>query len=532
MLDLHMYITLCAGDVCAHVCTYCACAYSMFAVSINQLVHADTRVSMATTAINSDRVNNFTSAAPLVDRCDMATSILPSPIRLSPMDRWANLSPAKRIAISPSHNQRPSTCLSVDLVDVESGAGLMSIDGQGEEEGSLVSLLRSVPEKKTSPNLKKFMLYPTLVEVYASLRSGEPLPARIAELLEDRSTKRRVYQTLFEVMHRKFAPTHTWLQLHTPVIHDTESSACMQHNNFHLLFAHFADHSIIEEMLIESGFYSRHFDVRSYLCGCLLYPTSDTKPYSNVFVYWSSAGAWAAYIQSLCPPPSLANLVLPGLSLCVPSLFTRRDTALCVQVCKINMHTTSPLQLHSHNLLVLVMAYELQQERFNLKLPRGDIDKIAPEVVKVGQALWQHKVKLSATIARMRVKADAQSITDLIPNPTVRRRYQASLRQPCYARVNMGKVEDINKEVISVLESSGYTRVTTWEQLQQQTKAVKQLRRDLLQFSADCRGTLDCIDLVKDGYIILQVQLSIKGVNLVVLIISDSSIYLHLFWFT
>lgn len=163
------------------------------------------------------------------------------------------------------------------------------------------------------------------------------------------------------------------------------------------------------------------------------------------------------------------------------------------------------MQLHSHDLLVLVMAYEFQKERFNLKLPRDDLDKIAPEVVKVGQALWHHKVKLSATLARMRVKSDAQSITELIPNPNVRETYQNSLKQPCYARVNKNKVENPEEEVISVLQSLGYTKVTTGEQLLQQKKSVKQLRRDLLQFSADCRGTLDCIDLVKDGYIILQV---------------------------
>ena len=164
-----------------------------------------------------------------------------------------------------------------------------------------------------------------------------------------------------------------------------------------------------------------------------------------------------------------------------------------------------PLKLHSHNLLVLVMAYELQKERFNLKLPRDDLDKIAPEVVKVGQALWNHKVKLSATLARMRVEGNAQSITELIPNPNVRERYRNSLKQPCYARMNRDKVEDPGEEVISVLQSLGYTKVTTWGQLLQQKKSVKQLRRNLLQFSADCRGTLDCIDLVKDGYIILQV---------------------------
>lgn len=137
----------------------------------------------------------------------MATSVLPSPIRMCAMDR-CDLSPAKRIAIGPSQNQRPSKCSSVDLVDTDSSTSSLSTDGLGEDE-SLVSLLRSVPQKEVSPYLRRFTLYPTLVEVYASLSNGEPLPAHTAETLEDRSTKRRVYQTLFEVMLRKSAPRHS-----------------------------------------------------------------------------------------------------------------------------------------------------------------------------------------------------------------------------------------------------------------------------------------------------------------------------------
>ena len=163
-------------------------------------------------------------------------------------------------------------------------------------------------------------------------------------------------------------------------------------------------------------------------------------------------------------------------------------------------------QLHSHRLLVLIMAYDLQKERFTLRLPRDDVDQIPGSVVKVAQALWQHKVKLSATLARMRVKQNAQSVTQLIPNPDIRERYQNALREPCYARVNLIKVDDIQAEVLSVLCDNDYTLVTTQEEFEQQKRTFRHLHRDLLEFSADCRGTLNCKDLVKDGYIILQVH--------------------------
>ena len=138
----------------------------------------------------------------------MATSILPSPMRLCPMDR-CDLSPAKRIAIGPSQHQRPSKCSSVEVVDVESSTSTLS-EADGQDHDSLVSLLRSVPQKDSSPSpvLKRFQMYPTLVDVYSSLSSCEPLSAQTAELLEDRSTKRSVYQVIFEVMHRK-CPVYT-----------------------------------------------------------------------------------------------------------------------------------------------------------------------------------------------------------------------------------------------------------------------------------------------------------------------------------
>lgn len=149
----------------------------------------------------------------------MATSILSTPMRLCPMDR-CDLSPAKRIAIGPSQHQRPSKCSSVEIVDVESSTSTLS-ESDGQDHDSLVSLLRSVPQKDCSPSpvLKRFQMYPTLVDVYSSLSSSEPLPAQTAELLEDRSTKRSVYQVIFEVMHRKW-PVYTCSHFSCIHLHD------------------------------------------------------------------------------------------------------------------------------------------------------------------------------------------------------------------------------------------------------------------------------------------------------------------------
>ena len=140
----------------------------------------------------------------------MATSVLPSPIRLCPMNR-CDLSPAKRIGIQ--RDRRNSQTKQPSVVDIESSTSFsLAIEGEEESE-SLISLLRTIPQRKDSPNLKRFQVYPTLVEVYSSLKSGQPLPAHTLKQLEDRATKRRVYQMLFEVMHCKFSTRggYVWL---------------------------------------------------------------------------------------------------------------------------------------------------------------------------------------------------------------------------------------------------------------------------------------------------------------------------------
>ena len=155
---------------------------------------------------------------------------------------------------------------------------------------------------------------------------------------------------------------------------------------------------------------------------------------------------------------------------------------------------------------MLVVLYDFQRSKFTHKLPRSNtVDKLPPTVVKVAQALWQHKVKLSAALARMRVRENAQFLTQLIPNLETRKRYERSLIEPIYARVNLLKVTNVHGTVVSKLCDEGFTLVNSKDQLEHHTKAVCLSRKDLLVFSPDCRSCLDNHDLVKEGYLIIQV---------------------------
>lgn len=162
------------------------------------------------------------------------------------------------------------------------------------------------------------------------------------------------------------------------------------------------------------------------------------------------------------------------------------------------------LQLHNYADLVLVMAYEFQSERFSLRLPREGADILPPEVIRVAVALWSHKVKLGATLARMRVKQNAITVSQLIQDPQIRLRLQSAEHLYCSARVNSVKVKNVHDEIIPKLQSRGVSLVQTCQALH--NMSVYQPRKDLLVFSADYRPSLYANSLVEDDILVLQVR--------------------------
>ena len=157
------------------------------------------------------------------------------------------------------------------------------------------------------------------------------------------------------------------------------------------------------------------------------------------------------------------------------------------------------------------MAYDFQKERFKLRPPRDSYGKLPETVLRVAEALWKHKVKLNATMARMRVKANALAISQLIPESSTRQKYEQTRNQPFYARVNLLKVGSIQSDVIiaKLCCSEGLAVVNTEDQLLVRRKVVYQHhgdQRDLLAFSSDCRGFLGDHELVKEGCLVLQVR--------------------------
>lgn len=161
------------------------------------------------------------------------------------------------------------------------------------------------------------------------------------------------------------------------------------------------------------------------------------------------------------------------------------------------------------------MLFDFQSSKFTLRLRPDEMGSVLPTTAKVAEALWNHRTKLNATLARMRVERDANCISQLISNPAIRKTYEANQLYPCYARVNSIKVRDVQTEVVNQLLNAGFMLVDDESDLGKYSyRSVCVLQKDLLAFSTGCRGTLDTHELVESGCLVLQVSiLRVSGVN-------------------
>lgn len=158
--------------------------------------------------------------------------------------------------------------------------------------------------------------------------------------------------------------------------------------------------------------------------------------------------------------------------------------------------------LHSHEALVHVIAYDFLKSKFAIRLPPPG--KSPPLVLRCADALRKHSIKLNATVARLRVKTDAKTLTELLPRDA-REKYLRALHHPHYARVNMAKVENVSSEVIARLTTDNkLSQVHSIDQLASSTGAFFHGWKDLVAFSPDCRGKMDDHPLVHGGQLILQ----------------------------
>lgn len=155
------------------------------------------------------------------------------------------------------------------------------------------------------------------------------------------------------------------------------------------------------------------------------------------------------------------------------------------------------------------MAFDYQDRKFSLKLPSTCSENIPSAVVRVGEALHRHRVRLNAALARMRVKSTAQTTSQLMPEASYLK-YRAVVTEPFYVRINSRRAGNIHTEVVSVLCSDGFKLCRSGrEELQNGGKSFCQMDRHLLAFSPDARETILQHRLLKNGCLVQQVYIHV-----------------------
>lgn len=150
------------------------------------------------------------------------------------------------------------------------------------------------------------------------------------------------------------------------------------------------------------------------------------------------------------------------------------------------------------------MAYDYQDKKFTLKVPLDNQKTIPRLVLKIGEALLKHRVKLNAELARMRVKSNAKSTTQLL-SETSYSHYQETMTWPYFARVNRSKVHNIHTEIVTSLQIDGFKICSNKDEVVNSNRGFCHLQRNLVAFSADTKESLEEHHLFKEGYLVPQV---------------------------
>lgn len=143
------------------------------------------------------REHSFISPSYAATEATMAvSSVVQSPLRFyTVLEDRPYRSPAKRFAPEPAYDD------SVEIVTVANATCTRL--GQNHDSDMLqqVALLHTMPKKAGATILERYQLYEVVVQVHSAVRQGK-VPAGV-HFASD-VIKHRVYQTVFDVLYRKY----------------------------------------------------------------------------------------------------------------------------------------------------------------------------------------------------------------------------------------------------------------------------------------------------------------------------------------
>ena len=174
--------------------------------------------------------------------------------------------------------------------------------------------------------------------------------------------------------------------------------------------------------------------------------------------------------------------------------------------------------------MVAVMAYDFIKHNFNLRPSRqtNSSPQTANHMEFIADALWKHRIKLSATLAKMRVVAGVRTTTELLPQPLQAKSLDL-VSKSLFARI-ANSDDAVHKQILLTLSTAGITLLNHVSQLPLSKKAVAHVTRDLLAFTPDCRMWVYNSDLMQKGYLVIEVDILLLLSLLVINIVSNAHI--------
>lgn len=155
------------------------------------------------------------------------------------------------------------------------------------------------------------------------------------------------------------------------------------------------------------------------------------------------------------------------------------------------------------------MAFDFLKHNFNLRPPRratSNLSTISSRMELIADALWKHRVRLSATLAKMRVIAGARTTTELLPESSQAKHLQL-VSKSLFARIT--NINDaVQKQILLMLSTAGIVLTNHISQLSQSKRAVVHVTRDLLAFTPDCRMWVYNCDLMQKGILVIEVGIN------------------------
>ncbi|ODN02312.1 putative methyltransferase NSUN7 [Orchesella cincta] len=148
---------------------------------------------------------------------------------------------------------------------------------------------------------------------------------------------------------------------------------------------------------------------------------------------------------------------------------------------------------------LLVLLYDLIEREFRVSPEDPDLPDAFGELQA---AIMDSKTKLMAHIAKLRIKHEASTLENLLPNNL---RHQHNIdKNPLYFWINLKKVQ--MPKIVAALKQSGLqeTRFEDDTLIQENLFSVSHLHPDLIRMHSSKANTITSMPMFRDGYIVVQ----------------------------